>query len=183
MNTNSVEFFKNRPLRPLPGSPKLILAAWEISNPNNMGHIIRLGHNLGVEKVLFIADTIEKRESKIRKTAGFSFDQQAWAFVSEKEFIAMFLKEYKLVVLETCNGSENIYEVDFPEKMILLAGNESHGVPEDVIKQSDLQIYIPMPGGCKSMNISHALSVAGFEWYRKIRANSTYSNSTQIISK
>jgi len=65
----------------------------------------------------------------------------------------------------------------------LLAGNESHGVPEDVIKQSNLQIYIPMPGGCKSMNISHALSVGGFEWYRKIRANSTYSNSTQIISK
>ena len=35
------------------------------------------------------------------------------------------------------------------------------------LKHSDLKVYIPMPGGCKSMNISHALTVAGFEWYRR----------------
>ena len=167
MNTNSVDFFKNQPVGSVPETHKLIIAAWKISNPNNMGNIIRMGHNLNAEKIFFIDDEIEKRESKIRKTAGFSFDQQPWEIITKETFFTMISNETKLVVLETCEGSKSIYETELPEKMILLGGNESHGLPETIIKKSELQIHIPMPGGCKSMNISHALTVAGFEWYRQ----------------
>lgn len=167
MNTNSVDFFKNHLGNGIPETHKLIIAGWKINNPNNMGHIIRMGHNLGVEKVLFVDDNIKKRESKIRKTAGFSFDQQPWEIINEKQFLPYITAGYKLVAMETCDGSKNIYEVELPEKTILLGGNESHGLPEQILKHSDLRINIPMPGGCKSMNISHALTVAGFEWYRR----------------
>lgn len=166
MNTNSVDFFKNQPVKSVPETHKLIIAAWKITNPSNMGNIIRTGHNLGAEKILFI-DDFEKRKSKIRKTAGFSFDQQPWEMISEKQFYAIIPGGYQLVVLETCENSKNIYEVKLPEKMILLGGNESHGLPENRIKKSNFQVHIPIPGGCKSMNISHALTVAGFEWYRQ----------------
>ncbi len=167
MNTNSVTFFKNHPVEPVPETRKLIIAAWKISNPNNMGHIIRMGHNLGVERVLFIDDDVNKRESKIKKTAGFSFEQQPWEVIAEKQFLTSIPDDYQLVVLETCEGSGNIYNTDFPAKTILLGGNESYGLPGNVIKNSVLKVHIPMPGNCKSMNISHALTVAGFEWYRQ----------------
>ncbi|HKL31452.1 MAG TPA: TrmH family RNA methyltransferase, partial [Tangfeifania sp.] len=73
----------------------------------------------------------------------------------------------ELVVLETCQGAKNIYHEKLPQKIILLAGSESHGLPSEIIQKSKKRIFIPMPGGCKSMNISQALSVAGFEWYRQ----------------
>ena len=171
MNTNSVDFFKTHPENIIPETHKLIVATWDISNPNNMGHIIRMGHNLGVEKVLFIDDNFQKRQSKIKKTAGFSFKQQAWEIISENQFFSLVANGTKLVALETCDGSKSIYEVELPEKMILLGGNESHGLPEHILRRSDLKVHIPMPGGCKSMNISHALSVAAFEWFRQ---NNTY---------
>ena len=167
MNTNSVTFFKKYPVGPISDSQKLIVAAWKINNPNNIGHIIRIAHNLRVEKVLFIDNEFAKRESKIKKTAGFSFDQQPWEIINEEQFFSTLSEEYKLVILETCEGSKNIFEIDLPEKTILLGGNESHGLPKNIIKNSDLKVHIPMPGGCKSMNISHALAVAGFEWYRQ----------------
>lgn len=166
MDTNSVNFFKANPSKKTANS-SLIVAAWNISNPENIGKIIRLGHNVAADKVLFVKGKEVHRESKIKKTAGFSFEQMNWNFISEKEFLQLIDKEYKLLTLETCEGSENLFESQLPSKAILLAGSESHGVPQEIIGKSHQKVYIPMPGGCKSMNISNALSVAVFEWYRQ----------------
>lgn len=167
MNTNSVDFFKHYQSKSSSEDIDLILSVWEIGNPENAGQIIRLAHNLGASKVLFVNNEVNFRESKIKKTAGFSFDQMPWKFVSENKFFDLLKDEYKFVVLETCEGSENIFQQTFPNKIVLMAGSESYGIPPKIIKKSDSQVHIPMPGGCKSMNISHALSVASFEWLRQ----------------
>ncbi len=167
MNTNSVTFFDIHKIKSVPENSTLILAVWEIGNPENIGMIIRLAHNVGAHKVLFVNENPNFRDSKIKKSAGFSFEQMNWKFISQEDFFKLLETEYKLIVLETCDGSENIFDTKFPEKTIILAGSESHGLPANIIKESDKQIHIPMPGGCKSMNISHALSVAAFEWYRQ----------------
>ncbi|MFW6246353.1 MAG: TrmH family RNA methyltransferase [Tangfeifania sp.] len=168
MNTNSVKFFNEQEVKTVPGNAKIILAAWEVKNPSNLGKIIRLGHNLNAEKILLINDEPTYRESKIKKTAGFSFEQANWEILSKEAFNSIIKSdEYELVVLETCQGAKNIYHEKLPEKIVLLAGSESHGLPPDIINRSKKKVYIPMPGGCKSMNIAQALSVAGFEWYRQ----------------
>jgi tRNA (cytidine/uridine-2'-O-)-methyltransferase len=167
MNTNSVEFFKHQENKPSSGNVDIILSVWEIGNPENAGQIIRLAHNVGASTVLFVNEKVNFRESKIKKTAGFSFDQMDWEFISEDDFFDLLEGEYKFVVLETCEGSANIFQQTFPDKTILMAGSESHGIPPKIIDKSDSQVHIPMPGGCKSMNISHALSVASFEWLRQ----------------
>lgn len=167
MNTNSVEFFKDQKNSLSSGNVDIILAVWEIGNPGNAGQIIRLAHNVGASKVLFINEKVNFRESKIKKTAGFSFEQLDWQFITENDFFDFLECEYKFVVLETCEGSANIFHQTFPDKTILLAGSESFGIPPQIIEKSDFQVHIPMHGECKSMNISHALSVASFEWLRQ----------------
>ena len=167
MNTNSVDFFNRNLINPLPKKQELILAVWEIGNPGNLGQIIRLAHNVEATKVLFINEKINFRDSKIKKTAGFSYDQMDWEFLSASNFFTLIDNDFNLVVLETCEGSKNIFMETLPDKIMLLAGGESHGLPTEVIEKSKLQVHIPMPGACKSMNVSHALSVAAFEWYRQ----------------
>lgn len=168
MKTNSVSFFNEQVVKTVPENAKIILAAWEVKSPSNLGKIIRLGHNLGAEKILFVKDEPTYRESKIKKTAGFSFDQAHWEILSTESFFAFINSgENQLVVLETCEGAKNMYREKLPQQMILLAGSESHGLPPEIIQKSKKRIFIPMPGGCKSMNIAQALSVAGFEWYRQ----------------
>ncbi len=167
MNTNSVQFFKNELSKSIPHGSEIIVAAWKLANPENIGKIIRLAHNLGATEALFIKDREAHRESKIKKLAGFSFDQMNWNFISEDEFHKKISSDYNLIVLETCDGSTNIFTTNLPNKIILLAGSESHGIPEAIIQQSKFKVHIPMPGGCKSLNISNALSVAAFEWYRQ----------------
>jgi len=167
MNTNSVQFFETNSAGGSTSASQLILAAWQVSSPENIGKIIRLAHNLGVSKVLFVQGDEQHRQSKIKKTAGFSYEQQNWLFISEEEFSHSVLTEYPLIVLETCDGAQNLFSSELPAKAVLLAGSESHGIPPHIIEKSKHRVYIPMPGGCKSMNISNALSVAAFEWFRK----------------
>jgi len=167
INTNSVRFFQENPFEPPRRDAELILAAWQLSNPENIGKIIRLAHNAGVTEVLFILGEEKHRLSKIKKTAGFSFDQQKWRFIDEEDFEENVLPRLPLTILETCDGAVNLFETHLPAKTILLGGNESHGLPEHIISKSKNKVFIPMPGGCKSMNISNALSVAAFEWLRQ----------------
>ena len=167
MNTNAVDFFKNNPVGSDGSDRKLIIAAWQLKNPDNMGKIIRLAHNVGAERVLFIQGSEQQRESKIRRTAGFSYDQMPRQIISEEEFTAEYLENYSLTVLETCEGASNIFTQHIPGKTILLGGSESHGIPAHIIEKSECKVFIPMHGGCKSMNISNALSVAAFEWLRQ----------------
>lgn len=167
INTNSVEFFKNKPDEQLPYDSEIIVAAWNLSNPENIGKIIRLAHNVGAKKALFVKGKEVHREAKIKKTAGFSYDQMDWQFVSEEQFLELINSDFELTALETCDNAKNIYLEELPKRTILLAGSESHGIPRNIIEISTKRIYIPMPGGCKSLNISNAISVAAFEWYRQ----------------
>ncbi len=167
MKTNSVSFFAHQIIKPVSQNSEIILAVWDIGNPSNAGHIIRLAHNVGAKKVLFVNTEANFRAAKIKKTAGFSFEQMEWKFISKAAFVELLESEFRLVVLETCEGAKSIFESELPDKTILLAGSESHGIPAEIIEQSFMQVYIPMVGGCKSMNLSHALSVAAFEWFRQ----------------
>ena len=167
MNTNSVRFFKENSVENSGKSSELILAVWKASNAENIGKIIRLAHNVGALQLLFILGEEQHRLSKIKKTAGFSFEQQNWKFISEEEFEREVLADYSLTVLETCNGAKDLFTASIPERTVLLAGSESKGIPTHIIEKSSLQLYIPMPGECKSMNVSNALSVAAFEWFRQ----------------
>lgn len=167
MNTNSVQFFKAKSSEEVPEGSEIIIAAWKLSNPENIGKVIRLAHNVNATKALFVKGEEVHREAKIKKTAGFSFDQMDWQFISEEQFVDLFSTEFELTVLETCDDAKNIYHEKLPQKTILLAGSESHGIPQHIIERSLKRVYIPMPGDCKSLNISNAISVAAFEWYRQ----------------
>jgi tRNA (cytidine/uridine-2'-O-)-methyltransferase len=167
MNTNSVQFFKQHPVEgPVDGS-ELIVAAWKLSNPENIGKIIRMAHNVSASQVLFVQGHAVHRPSKIKNTAGFSYEQMPWRSLSEEEFLNEILSRFQLTVLETCEGATNIFTTKLPRQTLLLAGSESAGLPAQIIERSRCRVYIPMPGGCKSMNISNALSVAAFEWLRQ----------------
>ena len=167
MNTNSVRFFEEHPVKKPATGAELIVAAWKLANAENMGKIIRLGHNVGASKVLFIQGNEKHRLAKIKKTAGFSYEQMSWEFISEEEFLNTFLPDYSLTVLETCDGANNIFTTSLNNKTILLGGSESHGIPAHIIQKSTSRVFIPIPGGSKSLNISNALSVAAFEWLRQ----------------
>jgi tRNA G18 (ribose-2'-O)-methylase SpoU len=166
METNSVVFFKAQSYPELVTKP--IIAAWQIINPENIGNLIRLADNVGAEKVFILGDDFHLRMSSVKKTAGLSFNHVQLHFITAEEFFSSINPDYQLVAIETSEDSVNIYNERLPDKIVFLLGNERNGLPEEILKRCSQKIHIPMTGMCKSMNVSHCLAVALFEWQRQM---------------
>ena len=166
METNSIVFFNHQKYTEL--SCKPVIAAWQIINPENIGNLIRLADNVGAEEVFILGSDFHLKMSSIKKTAGLSFNNVRLNFISPEDFFDQLSPDWQLVAIETSEDSTNIFTTKLPEKIIILLGNERNGLPAEILQKCTLKVHIPMTGKCKSMNVSHALSVALFEWQRQM---------------
>lgn len=166
METNSVVFFSDNPYSTLAAKP--ILAAWQLVNPGNIGSLVRLADNAGVEEVCIIGDHFQLRESAIKKTGGLSMNNVLLKFLSPEIFFKSIPPDYSLIAVETSEQSLNVYETNLPEKVVFVVGNEKNGIPDEVLMRCNSIVHIPMIGKCKSMNVSHAMAVVLFEWQRQM---------------
>ena len=104
-----------------------------------------------------------------------------------KEVDEMHLPEYlqqlkcdgwSLVGLEQTMSSVDLREAVFPEKMVLILGNEKEGVPAEIIqvgekegtqrKMLDLCIEIPQLGIIRSLNVHVSGSILLWEYTRQM---------------
>jgi rRNA methylases len=166
METNSIVFFNEVHYQQLPNQP--IIAAWQIINPENIGNMMRLADNIGAAEVFILGTDFQLRMASIKKTAGLSFANVRLSFVTPEEFFAQLPKEYTLAAIETCQDSLNIFRCKLPDKIAFLLGNERNGLPDEILQKCQIKVHIPMTGKCKSMNVSHALGTALFEWQRQM---------------
>jgi len=165
METNSVAFFRSQNYPVLPAKP--LVAAWKVKNPENVGSLMRLVDNVGGDTLYLLDDENPKRENSIKKTAGLSYKNVRLVVCSSSEFLQAIPGDYTLVGVETSENSANLFATQLPGKVAFLLGSEMHGLSDELIVCCGQSVHIPMTGPCKSMNISHALSVVLFEWLRQ----------------
>ena len=165
METNSVVFFNSGEYPELKTKP--IIAGWKITNPANIGSLMRLADNIGCSEVFILGEKFDFRKSSIKYTAGQSFETVKLNFISPEDFFESIPKNHQLVAIETSEHSKNIFTTPLPSDIIFLLGNERYGLPDDILNRCKLTVHIPMTGACKSMNVSHAAAVALFEWQRQ----------------
>lgn len=139
-----------------------------LRNPANHGALIRLGSNIGAKKVFFTSDISKFSSTKIKKSAGSSHTKHEYEFTTEEEIFKIIPDDYTWVAIETSKKATNLYTTKLPKKCVFVVGNESYGMPQDFLAKCHQSVFIPMPGSTKSLNVSHALSVTIFEWYRQL---------------
>ena len=141
--------------------PTIILDG--LSTPDNIGSIMRLAGNIGCKRLVF-TERIELNQTKINKIARNSLKYFDIEFMTYKEIQDSF---ENLIAIETSSESKNIFNTILPQSSAFIVGNEKRGISENLLAHCVKHIYIPMPGNVKSLNVSHALSVGLFEWYRQ----------------
>lgn len=137
----------------------LIVALENVSDPGNMGTIIRNCDWFGVKEIILSGDCAEVFNPKvIRASAGSVFH------VATKEYENFYdelekLKKSGYKILCADLKGENIYAVDAADKMIVVFANEGNG-PTQYLKQlTDIFITIPRKGSAESLNVASASAV------------------------
>ena len=173
MYIKSNQLFENsRPESLYDSISRPIILADNLLTPDNMGSMIRLSDNIGASEMIFLGIEPTNSIGRIRKCAASSRDNIKWYFTEENNLRKLVPANKKIVAIETATNATNIYETELPADAAFIVGNESHGIREEILSQCDMVVYIPIPGPTRSLNVSHAASVALFEWYRQKRKGS-----------
>jgi tRNA G18 (ribose-2'-O)-methylase SpoU len=164
---NAVDFFTAKQYYPKRDSSNLILAAYELRTPENVGAMIRLAANLGIDKVIFIQTENNFKAKKIARVAYSSLKHVDYSFCQPEMFYSGLPEGSEVVAVETSEKATNLFSTTLPDKCVLLMGSERFGIAQDFLNQAAKTVYIPMLGKTMSMNVSHAATIAAFEWGRQ----------------
>ncbi len=147
---------------------KPVVVADNLRTPENMGSVLRLAANIGAEKVLFVKRSDElPRNWKIKKTASGADEKISWQFVTFEELKEHIPVDYQIIAIETSDTAVNLYETSLPEKCAFVIGHEVYGIGEKLLAMAGKTVYIPIPGVISSLNVTHALWIVLFEWFRQ----------------
>lgn len=139
----------------------LTVALDRVSDPYNVGTIIRTADALGAVGVLCNAGSCDIYNPKVQRAAmGSMFHIDA-----EETNLKTRLKEFKskggYIITTSLKGEEKM--PDIPDKTCLIMGNESEGVSGEIMNLSDFIYKIPMDGNAESLNVGVACGITIFE--------------------
>ncbi|MBX2963435.1 MAG: RNA methyltransferase [Cyclobacteriaceae bacterium] len=141
---------------------EFVLMLDEIRDPGNLGTIIRIADWYGIEKIIASSGTTELYNPKVLHASMGSFTRVS-VFYTE---LVSYLNQVKVPVLGTFLDGESIDTFSFDRGGIVIIGNESRGISEEVSKMVTKKITIPRIGKAESLNaavatgiICHALRV------------------------
>lgn len=139
--------------------PNKIAALENISDPGNIGTILRNCDWFGIKSVVLSENCAEVFSPKvIRASAGSIFHLEIINAADFYESLNELKKDDYKILCSNING-ENIYEFKTPEKFIITLSSEAHGPTEKLLTISDKIVTIPKRGKAESLNVASASAV------------------------
>ncbi len=137
----------------------LMIALENISDPGNVGTILRNCDWFGIKGIIIGENCAELYNSKtLRASMGSIFHLN----IKENEKLTSALETYKSngykIYSTDLNGS-NLYETKFATKSIIVFSNEANGPSSDLLNISDTIITIPKYGDAESLNVASASAI------------------------
>ena len=145
---------------------RLIIGLDNISDPGNLGTIIRLCDWFGVEDLICSFDTVDCYNPKVVQASMGSISRVNITYLDLKNS----LESNTLKTYGTYMQGDSIYEIDEIQKGVILFGNEANGINPNLSKFIDKRLSIPRFGKLKkteSLNVANALSIVLSENSRK----------------
>lgn len=149
--------YKEAPLLPL------TVLLEDVRSAQNVGAIFRTADAFRVEEIVLTGITPRPPHPLIHKTALGAEDAVPFRYApTALEVIEEYkLKGYEVWCLEQTIHSTPLEECSMEErKVLLVAGNEVHGVSDELVAQSDRAVEIPQFGTKHSLNVSVSVGVA-----------------------
>ncbi|GAA3244591.1 RNA methyltransferase [Pseudonocardia petroleophila] len=150
-----------------PGTPATVLVLDRVTNPANVGMILRSATAAGLDGVLLARRGVPAIDPLVVKaSAGVAFRAPVLRSGTVEEGCAA-LREAGFVLYGLDAGGSSLLDADLPPRVALVLGNESDGLSETVHPYLDGVLAIPMHGGVESLGVASAGAVAAFELARR----------------
>ena len=141
------------------GERPLIVISDGISDPHNLGALIRCAEGVGAHGIIIPKRRAVGLTAVVAKASAGAIEHMAIAKVSNIASCIDDLKERGIWVFSAEAGGEAYYDIDFKCPCALVFGSEGDGVSKLVKDKSDYIVSIPMYGKVNSFNVSTAAAI------------------------
>lgn len=149
------------------GEHPFIVVCDDITDPHNLGSIIRSANAAGVHGVIISKHNSAGLSATVAKTSAGAVEFTPVAKVSSvAQTIEQLKKENIWVVGADMDGENTIYNHDFSGSVAIVIGNEGKGISHLVKEKCDFLVRIPMLGKISSLNASVAGALMIYEVVR-----------------
>ena len=139
------------------GSRDICLALWRLSDPGNVGTLIRSADAFGAAVSLSDGCADPLSQKALRASAGAIF---------RVPLVAWGERPGRQVALDT-SGAVALTDVDLAPPVTIVLGAERAGLPDEILSACAVVAAIPMPGDAESLNVAAAGAIALYELSRR----------------
>ena len=137
-----------------------------LEDPHNLGAIIRTCEAAGVNGIILPKDRGVKITSTVMKTSAGALTNMDLCLVSNVAQTIKKLRQEGYWIVGTDMQGQDYRTIDYNGKIVLIIGNEGHGMSRIVKESCDVVASIPMKGKINSLNASVASGIMIYEVIR-----------------
>ncbi len=150
-------------------APAAVLVLDRLTNPANVGMLLRTATAAGVDGVLLARRGLPSIDPLVVKaSAGVAFRAPVLRSGTVEEGCAA-LREAGFALHGLDAGGASLLDADLPDRVALVLGNETDGLSASVRDLLDGTLAIPMHAGVESLGVASAGAVAAYELVRRRR--------------
>ena len=151
-----------------PGSAPTVFFCDGVSDPGNLGTIIRTLEAVGNTRLILGKGTVDLYNPKtVRSTMSAIFNLPIY-FAEDSVSALEKLKQMGYKIAGTRMENATLYwEQNMKEPTVIVLGNEANGISGEVMNLCDEFIKIPINGKAESLNVAVAASVIAYETVRQ----------------
>lgn len=150
---------------------KLSILLDNISDPGNLGTIIRIADWFGIENIFCTPESVDLYNPKVVQSTMGAICRVKVHYTGFEELIDTYNKKNGFPIYGTFLEGENIYTENLTERGFIILGSESHGISDNIKPLVNKKLYIPNFSDGKttseSLNISIAAGIVCSEFRRK----------------
>lgn len=130
-----------------------------VQDPGNVGTIIRTADSAGISGVIIGEGTVDIFNSKVIRGSQGSIFHIPIVTGNLRKWMNR-LKEASIPVYGTALTNATIYsDVEKQDSFALIVGNEGEGIQEELLNETDMNVYIPIYGKAESLNVAVATGI------------------------
>lgn len=148
---------------------RVCLLLESVTQPFNLGSIIRTAAAFGVEHIWLCGGTADPAHPSARRTALGTSRLLTFEKTSGPAEAAAAIRsaDLRLVVVELADGAVPLHEADVGGDICLALGNEDRGCSPALLGVADEITYIPQIGRVGSLNVAAATAIVLAEARRR----------------
>jgi TrmH family RNA methyltransferase len=150
-----------------PSAQSFLLLANDLTNPSNLGMLVRTAYGAGVDALLMTAGATDPFVWQVSTGSTGAIFHLPFVMPVLATDLAAWRRQGLRLVAAVAHAAQDYTAIDYAGPLCIAVGNEAHGLTPDIAALADVTVRIPMAHHLDSLNVAVAAGVLLFEARRQ----------------